>query len=150
MRRRHLALGIAGGLLLLLTAVSAVALTGGGHASLSVRRWAPATPQVTPHQAITLEHQLAPDATPPVGPPVSITVVPPPAAPVELHLNYPGTPLRLGSTGDAVVMVQRRLGITADGIFGRQTRHAVIAWQQAHGLDADGVVGPKTWASLFG
>jgi peptidoglycan hydrolase-like protein with peptidoglycan-binding domain len=58
--------------------------------------------------------------------------------------------LRAGSRGPAVTEVQRDLRITADGIFGKQTRAAVIAFQSAHGLVADGIVGPKTWAALRG
>jgi len=60
-----------------------------------------------------------------------------------------GTPLlRLGSTGPAVVVLQRALHLAADGEFGRRTQAAVIAFQRRHGLTADGVVGPRTWAAL--
>ncbi len=58
--------------------------------------------------------------------------------------------LRLGSQGDAVVEVQRQLGVTADGIFGPLTDAAVRAFQAQNGLDVDGVVGPVTWTALFG
>jgi len=57
--------------------------------------------------------------------------------------------LRKGSIGDSVKTLQRLLGITADGKFGKGTKAAVIAYQQKHGLAADGVVGPATWASLL-
>jgi peptidoglycan hydrolase-like protein with peptidoglycan-binding domain len=56
--------------------------------------------------------------------------------------------LRYGSRGAAVAKVQRVLGITADGIFGPQTRRAVRAFQKRHDLLVDGIVGPQTQAAL--
>jgi hypothetical protein len=56
--------------------------------------------------------------------------------------------LRKGSVGPDVALLQRRLGIGADGNFGPLTDQAVRNWQAAHDLVTDGVVGPKTWASL--
>jgi cell wall-associated NlpC family hydrolase len=47
-----------------------------------------------------------------------------------------------------VADVQRRLGVTADGVYGRQTRRAVAAFQTARDLTPDGVVGPATRAAL--
>lgn len=47
-----------------------------------------------------------------------------------------------------MALLQTALGITADGIFGKQTESAVRAYQQAHGLTVDGIVGSKTWAAL--
>jgi peptidoglycan hydrolase-like protein with peptidoglycan-binding domain len=58
--------------------------------------------------------------------------------------------LKLGTRGSAVEAVQRALGISADGIFGPQTRAAVRAFQARKGLVVDGVVGPQTRAALFG
>jgi cell wall-associated NlpC family hydrolase len=56
--------------------------------------------------------------------------------------------LRTGSRGAAVAAAQRALGISADGVFGPQTRHAVRAFQAAHGLAVDGVIGPITASAL--
>ena len=48
----------------------------------------------------------------------------------------------------AVVLLQRELGIAADGIFGPGTEAAVKSFQSSHGLTADGIVGPATWSAL--
>jgi len=58
--------------------------------------------------------------------------------------------LRRGSRGTEVEILQKQLGITADGIFGPGTEAAVKAYQRSKGLTADGVVGPNTWRALFG
>lgn len=58
------------------------------------------------------------------------------------------TELVRDSQGDAVVWLQRRLGITDDGNFGPKTEAAVITFQRTTGLHPDGKVGPKTWAAL--
>ena len=47
-----------------------------------------------------------------------------------------------------VRLLQRRLGIAIDGIFGPGTQRAVKAFQRRHGLTADGIVGPATWRAL--
>jgi peptidoglycan hydrolase-like protein with peptidoglycan-binding domain len=56
--------------------------------------------------------------------------------------------LRKGARGDDVKELQRRLGVTADGIFGAHTEAAVRAFQQRKGLAVDGVAGPHTCAAL--
>src|SRR3954452_4589736 len=56
--------------------------------------------------------------------------------------------LRSGARGSSVDAVQRALGLSADGVFGPQTRRAVRAFQRAHGLAVDGIVGPQTRAAL--
>ncbi len=75
--------------------------------------------------------------------------------------EYPGYPLRRGSTGEAVTQMQvwlRAAGLfydsipvisSVDGIFGPNTESAVRAFQRTFGLTADGIVGPATWAQLF-
>ena len=59
-----------------------------------------------------------------------------------------GKPLKKGSKGKWVRVLQRRLGVHADGIFGKGTKRAVKRFQRRHGLTADGIVGPATWAAL--
>lgn len=48
-----------------------------------------------------------------------------------------------------VKIIQRVVGVTADGKFGTGTKKAVIVYQKAHGLVADGCVGLNTWKSLL-
>jgi peptidoglycan hydrolase-like protein with peptidoglycan-binding domain len=58
---------------------------------------------------------------------------------------------RVGSPkSDEVKQIQQKLGITADGVYGQQTKDAVTAYQKANNLQVDGVVGDETWNSLFG
>lgn len=47
-----------------------------------------------------------------------------------------------------VKQIQAKLGIDADGIFGKNTKAAVIAFQKQHKLDPDGIVGPATLEAL--
>lgn len=56
--------------------------------------------------------------------------------------------LRKGDRGRAVRRVQRRLGLSADGVFGKQTARAVRRFQRRRGLTADGIVGPLTRQAL--
>ena len=71
-----------------------------------------------------------------------------PPPPVSGGFDYPGTPVRRGSRGPAVRLVQYALGLTPDGTFGPRAESAVKAFQKARGLKADGVVGPGTWEAL--
>ncbi|WP_275576999.1 L,D-transpeptidase family protein [Thalassobacillus pellis] len=57
--------------------------------------------------------------------------------------------LYYGSKGEAVKILQRKLHITADGMFGPKTLSAVKKFQKSKGLAVDGIVGPKTRAALF-
>jgi peptidoglycan hydrolase-like protein with peptidoglycan-binding domain len=52
------------------------------------------------------------------------------------------------AVGTTVRAVQRALGVTADGIYGRETRRAVRRFQRSHGLTVDGIAGSQTLAAL--
>jgi Transglycosylase-like domain/Putative peptidoglycan binding domain len=56
--------------------------------------------------------------------------------------------VKRGDRGMAVRAIQRRLGITADGVFGPMTEGAVKRFQSRHNLVPDGIVGPLTRAAL--
>ena len=58
--------------------------------------------------------------------------------------------MRVGSKGETVKLVQTKLGLTADGVFGPGTERAVKAWQSANGLAADGIVGPASLKKMLG
>lgn len=74
--------------------------------------------------------------------------------------SYPGTPLRRGSSGPSVVVVQTELNrisqnypaipklATVDGIYGSRTEEAVRRFQEIFDLEPDGIVGPATWYAL--
>lgn len=82
-------------------------------------------------------------------------------APVRgIMSSYPGTPLRRGSSGPNVVVIQASLNRIAqnypaipkiadvDGIFGSRTEASVKAFQEIFDLTPDGIVGPATWYAL--
>lgn len=82
-------------------------------------------------------------------------------APVQDYVSsYPGTPLRRGSVGPNVVVIQTELNrisqnypaipkvSVVDGIFGAATENSVTAFQEIFNLTPDGVVGPATWYAL--
>jgi hypothetical protein len=58
-------------------------------------------------------------------------------------------PLCVGDRSDEVKLLQKRLQIRVDGVFGEQTRDAVINFQLGNGLIPDGVVGPQTRLHLI-
>lgn len=47
-------------------------------------------------------------------------------------------------------IIQKAVGVTADGKFGKDTKAAVIKWQKLMGLVADGIVGYNTWRKILG
>ena len=84
-----------------------------------------------------------------------------PDAPVRGNRqSYPGTPLRQGSRGPFVTVIQTELNRISrnypaipripqvDGIFGPRTEAAVRKFQEIFDLDVDGVVGKATWYAL--
>jgi len=58
--------------------------------------------------------------------------------------------LKIGSRGEDVKKLQAKLGLGADGIFGKGTEEAIKAFQLKNGLSPDGLVGEGTWNKLFG
>jgi putative chitinase len=58
--------------------------------------------------------------------------------------------LKVGSKGEDVKKLQAKLGLGADGIFGKGTEEAVKAFQLKNQLTPDGLVGEGTWNKLFG
>lgn len=74
--------------------------------------------------------------------------------------SYPGTPLRVGSSGPNVVVIQTELNRISqnypaipkipvvDGIYGTKTEAAVRKFQEVFNLTVDGIVGKATWYAL--
>ena len=82
-------------------------------------------------------------------------------APVRgIMSSYPGTPLRRGSSGPNVVVIQTALNRIAqndpaipklanvDGVFGSRTEATVRAFQRIFELTEDGIVGRATWYAI--
>lgn len=70
--------------------------------------------------------------------------------PVPNPHPYPGHPVKEGSTNTkSVKEVQKKVGVTADGVFGPKTTIAVKTFQTKHKLTADGIVGETTWNVMF-
>ncbi len=72
---------------------------------------------------------------------------------------YPGTSLRLGSSGEYVRIIQGYLSklsevyseipeISVTGTFDEATQNAVIAFQNLFGLEPTGIIGPATWNEI--
>ena len=58
--------------------------------------------------------------------------------------------LKIGARGNITKLMQQKIGVAADGIFGNNTKQAVINYQRSKGLVADGIVGRNTWRKLLG
>jgi peptidoglycan hydrolase-like protein with peptidoglycan-binding domain len=56
--------------------------------------------------------------------------------------------LRRGLTGEPVRMLQEKLGVNADGIFGMGTETALKEFQEQNGLEVDGIAGPDTFHAM--
>ena len=56
--------------------------------------------------------------------------------------------LKKGSKGSSVKLLQEKLHLIKDGIFGELTEEAVKNFQTENGLVPDGIVGQKTWDKL--
>jgi peptidoglycan hydrolase-like protein with peptidoglycan-binding domain len=86
------------------------------------------------------------------GRPVTGTVEPATWAAIQARayplLGWRTTTLATGSTGAAVLALQRALAVTADGDFGPQTAGAVTAAQTRARLAATGVVDAATWVAV--
>jgi putative chitinase len=57
---------------------------------------------------------------------------------------------KIGSSGLAVRLIQKALGINVDGDFGHGTHRALKDWQRRSGLVPDGIAGPSTYQQLLG
>lgn len=73
--------------------------------------------------------------------------------------SYPGSPLRVGDSGDKVRQMQAQLNVISDayplipkiaedGIFGPATEEAVKTFQKIFKLTQDGIVGFQTWYKI--
>ena len=84
------------------------------------------------------------------GAPTSATPAKPTAAPAKGGARaYRGRELKRGEpAGPDVLYLQNKLGVNPPGPFGPMTHNAVVALQKKHGLLADGIVGPLTWSKL--
>ena len=61
-----------------------------------------------------------------------------------------GSPMvRSGARCNITKLIQEKLGISADGIFGANTEVAVKNYQRTNGLSVDGIVGRNTWRKLL-
>lgn len=56
--------------------------------------------------------------------------------------------LKLSSRGNEVKVLQEKLNLKADGIFGPLTEEAVKDFQRSNGLEVDGIVGANTLSKL--
>ena len=57
--------------------------------------------------------------------------------------------LKLGARGDSVKIMQLRVHVASDGIFGSNTLKAVENAQRQNHLTVDGIVGDNTWNAIL-
>ncbi len=78
---------------------------------------------------------------------------------IGIPLSYPGYPLSVGSSGSAVVEIQRYLNtisenypsipkVLVDGIYGIKTRDSVRRFQEIFNVNVSGIVEYDTWYAL--
>ncbi len=105
----------------------------------------------TGHPPTTLTTTVASTSPPTV--PTTTTTAPPPTT-TTTTAPYTTSKLELGSTGPAVLSLQKRLISLgywlgpANGTYGDSTEQAVYALQKAAGVGRDGIAGPITDAAL--
>ncbi|MEA4832349.1 MAG: peptidoglycan-binding protein [Oscillospiraceae bacterium] len=74
-------------------------------------------------------------------------------------VTYPGSPVGPGSTGTDVTYIQNSINkirlllaeiprLTADGVYGPDTKKAVMIFQGIFGLQQDGIAGKDTWSMI--
>lgn len=80
---------------------------------------------------------------------------------IGIQNSYPGTPVKLGDSGDNVTTIQILLNrisqdypaipkmYPVDGIFGSQTESAAKKFQSIFNITADGIVGRSTWNKMI-
>lgn len=73
---------------------------------------------------------------------------------------YPGTALRVGSSGSDVALMQSYLNaikngmfpslsrLSVDGKYGQRTKNTVVQYQGLSGLSQDGIIGRNTWDAI--
>ena len=64
-------------------------------------------------------------------------------------IGYGGVPrsFKIGCVGVAVEQIQKMLGVATDGEFGPKTKAALMEWQRHEGLTADGIYGKQSNAA---
>lgn len=75
-------------------------------------------------------------------------------------ISWPGEPLDIGSSGNAVRQIQEQLNVISevysaipeldlvDGIYGERTQEAVRTFQSVFGLPQTGIVDYRTWYKI--
>lgn len=57
--------------------------------------------------------------------------------------------VKLGDRNNLVKLIQVKVKVTSDGIFGKDTKNAIISYQKANKLEPDGIVGKNTWSKML-
>ena len=93
-----------------------------------------------------------PPPPPPPPPPAPSTVQPAVPANLKLLATYGSTTVAQQTPtaySDAAKLIQKALGITADGYYGSGTAGAVRTWQAGRGLPVTGAFGPADWTAMW-